>query len=162
MKMKKFLTLSALLSFSYFLLAQAPDVPKGNGKITGIVRDSTNSQAVEFANVALINPTTNKPVDGAVADEKGKFSIVKIPHGNYFVEISFIGYNTKRVPVKISEKKGDIELGFIMVSPSDKVLNEVVVQGQKNLIEEKVDRTVYNALERTIEPATCPTSPPTI
>ncbi|MFN7793387.1 MAG: TonB-dependent receptor plug domain-containing protein, partial [Cyclobacteriaceae bacterium] len=36
-------------------------------------------------------------------------------------------------------------MGFVTLSPSDKVLNEVVVQGQKNLIEEKVDRTIYNA-----------------
>jgi outer membrane receptor protein involved in Fe transport len=143
--MKKLFILSALVLSSYFLAAQTPAAPKGNGKVTGIVRDSTNSQPVEFANIALIDPSTNKPVNGAVADEKGKFSITKILNGNYFVDISFIGYHTKRLPIKITEKKGDIELGFIAVSPSDKVLNEVVVQGQKNLIEEKVDRTIYNA-----------------
>jgi hypothetical protein len=144
-KMKRLFTFSLTLFASYFLVAQTPVVPKGNGKIAGIVRDSTNSQPVEFANIALIDPATKKPINGAVADEKGKFAIVKIPNGNYFVEISFIGYNTKRVPVKIADKKADIELGFVIVSPSDKVLNEVVVQGQKNLIEEKVDRTVYHA-----------------
>jgi len=142
---KNFITVVSLILISYFSFAQAPEAPKGNGKITGIVRDSTNSQPVEFANVALIDPSTKKPINGAVADDKGKFSIVKIPTGNYIVEISFIGYNTKRIPVKIAEKRGDIELGFISVSSSDKVLNEVVVQGQKNLIEERVDRTVYNA-----------------
>lgn len=143
--MKIIITLSILILSGYLLLAQDSTTPKGNGKITGIVRDSTNSQPVEFANVALIDPKTNKPVNGAVADEKGKFSITKIPNGNYFVDISFIGYDTKRIPIKIAEKKGEIELGFIIVSPSAKVLNEVVVQGQKNLIEEKVDRTIYNA-----------------
>ncbi len=143
--MKIIITFSILILSGYLLLAQDSTTPKGNGKITGIVRDSTNSQPVEFANVALIDPKTNKPVNGAVADEKGKFSIIKIPNGSYFVDISFIGYYTKRIAIKIAEKKGDIELGFVTVSPSDKVLNEVVVQGQKNLIEEKVDRTIYNA-----------------
>jgi outer membrane receptor for ferrienterochelin and colicin len=134
-----------LLTASYIAVAQSQETPKGNGKITGIVRDSTNSQPVEFANIALIDPKSNKPINGSVADDKGKFSIVKIPNGSYFVDISFIGYRTKRLPIKIAEKKGDIELGFVTLSPSDKVLNEVVVQGQKNLIEEKVDRTIYNA-----------------
>ncbi len=143
--MKTIFTFSILVLSGYLLVAQDSIIPKGNGKITGILRDSTNSQPVEFANVALIDPKTNKPVNGAVADEKGKFSITKIPNGNYFIDISFIGYDTKRIPVKIAEKKGEIELGFITVSPSAKVLNEVVVQGQKNLIEEKVDRTIYNA-----------------
>jgi outer membrane receptor protein involved in Fe transport len=143
--MKRLFTLLILFSSNHLLQAQDSTLPKGNGKITGIVRDSTNSQAVEFANVALIDPKTNKPVNGAVADEKGKFSITKIANGNYFVEISFIGYDTKRIAIKIAEKKGEIELGFVTVSPSAKLLNEVVVQGQKNLIEEKVDRTIYNA-----------------
>ncbi len=143
--MTKILSAIALLCISLFAFGQATEAPKGNGKISGIVRDSTNTQPVEFANVALIDPTTKKPINGAVADEKGKFQIIKVPIGNYIIEISFIGYSTKQIPVKISERKGDIELGFISVSPSDKVLNEVVVQGQKNLIEEKVDRTIYNA-----------------
>jgi len=143
--MKIRLSIGLLLFISHFLMAQSPDTPKGNGKVTGIVRDSTNTQPVEFANIALIDPKTNKPINGSVADDKGKFSIVKIPNGSYFVDISFIGYRTKRLPIKIAEKKGDIELGFVTLSPSDKVLNEVVVQGQKNLIEEKVDRTIYNA-----------------
>ncbi|MFN5431746.1 MAG: TonB-dependent receptor domain-containing protein [Cyclobacteriaceae bacterium] len=143
--MKIRISLGLLLFICHFLMAQSPETPKGNGKVTGIVRDSTNTQPVEFANVALIDPKTNKPINGSVADEKGKFSIVKIPNGSYFIDISFIGYRTKRLPIKIAEKKGDIELGFVTLSPSDKVLNEVVVQGQKNLIEEKVDRTIYNA-----------------
>ena len=143
--MRKILSVVTFLYISISALSQATEAPKGNGKISGIVRDSTNTQPVEFANVALIDPITKKPVNGAVADEKGKFQIVKIPAGNYIVEISFIGYSNKQIPVKISDRKGDIELGFISVSPSDKVLNEVVVQGQKNLIEEKVDRTIYNA-----------------
>ncbi|MFN7793388.1 MAG: carboxypeptidase regulatory-like domain-containing protein [Cyclobacteriaceae bacterium] len=85
-----------LLMASHLAFSQAPEAPKGNGKITGIVRDSTNTQPVEFANIALIDPKTNKPINGSVADEKGKFSIVKIPNGSYFVDISFIGYRTKR------------------------------------------------------------------
>jgi outer membrane receptor for ferrienterochelin and colicin len=143
--MKKIFAFSIVVFFAHFLLAQDVVSPKGNGKVTGIVRDSTSSQPVEFANIALLDPSTKKPVNGAVADEKGKFSVIKIPNGNYVVEISFIGYSTKRIPVKIGEKRGEVELGFVALSANDKVLNEVVVQGQKNLIEERVDRTIYNA-----------------
>lgn len=125
------------------LRAQAPVA--GNGKISGVVKDSANAQAVEFANVALIDPATKKPVNGAVADDKGKFTISKIATGNYIVEVSFIGYGTKRIPVSITDKRKDIELGNIAIASNDKVLKEVVIEGQKNLVEEKVDRTIYNA-----------------
>jgi outer membrane receptor protein involved in Fe transport len=143
--MKKLFILSILLLTNYLSPGQDATAAKGNGKIKGILRDSTNSQPVEFANIALIDPKTSKPVNGSVADDKGKFTISKITNGSYILEISFIGYATKRIPVTISEKKGDIELGFITVSPSDKILKEIEVQGQKNLIEERVDRTIYNA-----------------
>lgn len=141
--MKIFLTTSIFLVACSALFGQAPVT--GNGKIIGIVRDSTNAQPVEFANIALIDPVTKKPVNGAVADDKGKFAINKVATGNYVVEISFIGYGTKRIPVKITDKKKDIELGLVSIASDDKVLKEVVVQGQKNLVEEKVDRTIYNA-----------------
>ncbi|MFM7431612.1 MAG: carboxypeptidase-like regulatory domain-containing protein [Flammeovirgaceae bacterium] len=93
----------------------------------------------------MIDLATKKPENGAVADDKGKFTINKVATGNYVVEISFIGYGTKRIPVKITDKKKDVELGAVSINTDDKVLKEVVVEGQKNLVEEKLDRTIYNA-----------------
>ena len=47
--------------------------------------------------------------------------------------------------VAITEKKNTMDLGTLFLTSETKELDEVVVQGQRNLIEEKVDRTVYNA-----------------
>ena len=122
--------------------ASAVDV---NGKITGIVKDSITQAPVEFANVALMDIKTNKPVDGTVCDDKGKFSIHKIAQGDYTLVISFIGFKNSVIPVQISEAKDQIDLGTVTISPTSEILKEVVVQGQRSLIEEKVDRTIYNA-----------------
>jgi outer membrane receptor protein involved in Fe transport len=43
------------------------------------------------------------------------------------------------------EKNGEVNLGVIKLSTGAKILKEVVVEGQKDLIEERVDRTIYNA-----------------
>jgi outer membrane receptor protein involved in Fe transport len=118
----------------------------GNGKITGVVLDNSNQQPVEFATVALEDPQTKKPVNGTVADEKGKFVISKVANGTYRVVISFIGYeNIILENISITDKKNHIELGTQKLSATVKQLDEVVVEGQRNLVEEKVDRTVYNA-----------------
>lgn len=143
--MKKFLSLFALLSMGFSLLAQEAE-NKGNGKIVGSVMDTETSQPVEFANIALIDPNTQKPVDGAVADEKGKFLIQKVSAGTYSVAISFIGYETQTIEgIKVGDKRDEVNLGIIKLAGSTKILNEVVVEGQKQLIEERVDRTIYNA-----------------
>jgi outer membrane receptor protein involved in Fe transport len=127
------------------LLAQQPEVAKGNGKITGIVIDSLDNVPVQFATIALNNPETGKPIDGTIADEKGKFTLSKVPNGSFDVVISFVGYQTKTFPVTIAEKKDDINLGTIKFSFEAAFLKDVVVEGQRAIIEERVDRTVYNA-----------------
>lgn len=134
------------MSWGGFLLAQQPaTIQRGIGKVSGIVLDSVNNQAVEFATVAIIDPSTGKPFDGSVCDEKGKFSVTRLPNGNFKVSISFIGYTTKILAFRISERNPDFSLGTIKLSPATEILKEVVVSGQKAIIEERVDRTVYNA-----------------
>jgi outer membrane receptor protein involved in Fe transport len=145
--MKKLLLL-AVVVFSYGVtLAQAPaEQPKGNAKLIGAVIDGETNQPVEFANIALLNPDTQKPVDGTVCDDKGKFSLNKVPAGKYTVVVSFIGYESQSIEgVTIPDKREEINLGLIKLSTGAKVLNEVTVTGQKQLLEEKVDRLVYNA-----------------
>ena len=141
--MKNFLLILFLVCPFGFVQAQGV-ATKGNVKISGVVKDSLTNQAVEYANVALMDPATKKPVNGSVADDKGKFTITGVAPGTYSIEISFIGFETKRVEnLKITDK--NIDIGSYIISPSIETLKEVVVEGQRQLIEEKVDRTIYNA-----------------
>ncbi len=147
--MKKLFVLFIFLSCSIVTSAQVPSAvqsaPKGSAKISGVLLDSTTNKPVDFASIALINPSTNKPIDGTMADQVGKFSIPKVAAGNYKLVISFLGYESKSLLLHIKDKNDDQELGVIKLKPTEKVLQEVVVEGQRAFIEEKVDRTVYNA-----------------
>jgi outer membrane receptor protein involved in Fe transport len=164
--MKQIITLFALMSLSFSAISQIPGgfssfgaapkketvIPgtaqsgtKGSAKIIGFLLDSTDSKPVEFATLALINSKTNKPVDGTVADGVGKFTLNKVVIGSYKIVISFIGYETKTVLINISEKNDDHDLGVIKLQQSSKMLSEVTIEGQRALIEERVDRTIYNA-----------------
>ncbi|MFD1143652.1 TonB-dependent receptor domain-containing protein [Larkinella insperata] len=119
--------------------------PKGNAKITGIVLDSAQTKAVEFASIALYNQTTGNAVDGTVADEKGKFALTKLAAGQYRLLISFVGFRNKTIDNLTITNGQSLDLGVIKLSSSVKTLEEVTVVGQAALIEEKVDRLVYNA-----------------
>lgn len=137
-----FFTLSVL---SFTAMAQQPEAPKGNGKISGQVLDADSNQPVEFANIVLIDPATTKAVDGTVCDMEGKFTLAKLAEGTYTLTVTFIGYETKTIEGITVDKRGEVELPTVKLSTGAKVLNEVVVEGQRSLIEEKVDRTIYNA-----------------
>jgi outer membrane receptor for ferrienterochelin and colicin len=155
-------TLLLILGFTFTAMAQIPQgqgrpaqpggrpmtaqTPQGDGKISGLILDKDSQEPIPYATVALILPASDKPVDGTVADDKGKFQLKNIAAGTYKLTISFIGYEAFEMKeVEISEKDNNLDLGKLFLTSSTQQLEEVVVQAQRELIEEKVDRTVYNA-----------------
>ncbi|WP_230471129.1 TonB-dependent receptor domain-containing protein [Hymenobacter jejuensis] len=162
--MKKLLFLLTLAGSSQIAFAQMPQVgspagparpqmpagampaAEGSGRITGTVVDAGTQKPVPFATVALINAATGKPIDGTAADDDGKFTLTKVPAGTYKLQYSFIGYKTiEKEGIVVTEKGGAFPQGTIQLASTSQQLKEVVVQGQRALITEKVDRTVYNA-----------------
>ncbi len=133
--MKKLLLLTLLLGATGSLFAQKI-------KITGFVLDSTTNKPVEFATVALLKDNT--PIEGATADERGKFTLTKATKGNYQVKITFVGYRDKIIN-NIKTENEDLDLGVIKIGQAAQQLQEVTVVEQKALFEEKPDRLVYNA-----------------
>ena len=119
--------------------------PRGNGKIAGILFDSTTSKPVEFATIALLSVQTQKPVDGTTSDDRGQFSLTRIAPGEYTLRVSFLGYQDKDITGIKIERGTEINVGVVKLSPDVRTLAEVEVTGQRALIEEKVDRLVFNA-----------------
>ncbi len=125
--------------------ATAPAAPRtATGRVSGTVTDAANGQPVSYATVNVINPATNSPVNGGVAGDDGKF-VLPVPAGTYRVEISFIGYTTQVKNGVTVTAGGNLALGTVALAAAAQKLGEVVVTGKKPLIEERVDRTIYNA-----------------
>jgi len=118
---------------------------KGDGIISGIVKDSLNNTVVKFVTAIIRNKETGNKVYETISDEKGKFIFTKLPAGAFEVALSYVGYNPAIVSVSITENKKIVNLGTIFIGPRSEILKEVIINSRKNLIEEKVDRTVYNA-----------------
>ncbi|WP_207432005.1 TonB-dependent receptor domain-containing protein [Sabulibacter ruber] len=116
----------------------------GGVPVSGVVVDAVTKQPVDFATVAL-QDKAGKPVNGTSCDEKGKFTFPKVSSGEYNLAISFIGYKTKIQPVTVAAGSGAVQLGQIVLESDSKALEEVVVTGEKNLIQETDDGMVYNA-----------------
>ena len=119
---------------------------KGKGKISGGVVDSISKQSLEYVTIALFKKGKESPVDGSLTDSKGMFSLIEVKNGTYDLKISYLGYTTITIPnIVISDSLPERMLGKIIVSPEQKMLDEVVIVGQQSLIENKIDRLVYNA-----------------
>ncbi|MCC8408423.1 TonB-dependent receptor [Mucilaginibacter sp. UR6-1] len=116
------------------------------GRISGTVIDSLTKKPLDYATVSVYRSGGTAPMNGVLTDEKGNFKIDNIKPGAYKIGVSFIGYPTKFIdPVTTTLGKPDANMGQIVVAPSSKALNEVTVTGQAGLVENRIDKIVYNA-----------------
>jgi outer membrane cobalamin receptor len=116
------------------------------GRISGIIIDSLTLKPIDYATVSLARAGSTKTTNGSLTDEKGFFKIDKITAGSYRVTIAFLGYQTKIIDsVKTTLSKPDLNLGRILLTPNQNMLNEVVITGTTPIIENKIDKLVYNA-----------------
>lgn len=117
----------------------------GYGKFSGTVLDE-NNEPVPYSTISIISVADGKLVTGTITDEDGKWVIRNIAEGEFKVSLSFIGYEQlNKGPYKVTGKGESYDLGNIVLKASATELDQVVVEGQKELIEDKVDRIVYNA-----------------
>ena len=119
--------------------------PSVTGRITATIIDSLSKKPVDYASLSLVKVKTGKVVTGGVTDDKGKVVLSNIAADEYKLSIGFMGYKTKTVMVTTTPKKLDENLGTIVLSPTENRLEEVKIVGQQALIENKVDKLVYNA-----------------
>ncbi len=115
------------------------------GRITAVILDSVTNKPVDYATVSLIKTKDNKSVSGGLTDDKGKVVIQNIAPDQYKLSIGFMGYVTKTVLVKTTPERPDNNVGTILLTPTASNLKEVEISGQKAMVENKIDRMVYNA-----------------
>ena len=144
--------LLALLAVSQFATAQAI-----SGKVSGSVRDAATGETVPYATVVLFQKTPQaalakdstleawKQVNGALTDEDGSFKLKDIKPGNYRLDVSFVGYDKTSRSFETSGAKPDADLGEITLEVSSVMLDAVTVSEQKQVIEQHVDKLVFNA-----------------
>ncbi len=136
-----------LFTISYAISQTNPNSSsdKGGGEISGKVFDNSTKQPLQYTTIALTNKQTGKIVTGAEADAKGVFHISNIPFGIYRLDIQFIGYDKNTIDsININSYRRSITLGSIFLSSSTHNLQTVVVTADKPVVENKMDKIVYN------------------
>lgn len=110
--------------------------------IRGRIVDGNTSQPLDFVNVALLKEANAAPATGVISDEKGHFELPRVPNGKYMLRISFVGYNTIELPLKVSDK--ELDMGMIKLYEDSKRLSEVEVVGQGTQMRFEIDKKVFS------------------
>ena len=114
----------------------------GETEITGTVVETGSKQPVAFATILIGEKATQKGITGTTTLDNGSFSI-KTDAQDFFVEISFIGFEKKRFD-NLVPANGKIELGVIQLNQDAQQLSEVVVEGEVSRTQFKLDKRVFN------------------
>ncbi len=136
-----FILLLCFLCTSNFTFAQS------TGNINGNILDDTGEAAL-YANVILKSAQDSSMVKGAIATETGEFSMVSIPYGNYFLAVSYIGFDTYTSEV-FELNAPELNIPTVKLQAMSNELEEVTITAQRPLLEMKPDKMVFN-VEGTI------------
>lgn len=139
--------LSILFSLSSIALLDAQSLAneKALGEISGLVVGGSENDGVEFTTISLYNAENETLLDGTISDENGMFLFSGVKAGKYYIEVSFLGFAASKQEDILVTAGQRVDLGKIILTEDAQVLDEIMVTAQKSLIEEKVDRLVYNA-----------------
>ena len=113
--------------------------------IKGSVIDKETSEALLGANVQVLSLPDSVMVVGAIADDMGAFTLRDVKKANYALKISFMGYETKVLPLKLNERKNhQVDLGYLTLSTDSKMLKEAVVTTTVAKVQVSGDSIQYN------------------
>ncbi len=133
-----FITIVVVMYFSISSFALVPE----DYNIQGVVVDSVSGQPVSYVTVSIQN--TDGIVKQLACNEKGEFNVQVETPGSYDVIFHSVGYQVRKVEVKVNEETSEAKMGSIRLIPSNEEIAEVTVAVQKPLIRTEPDKIIYS------------------
>lgn len=106
--------------------------------VTGKITDPSNLP-LEFATVALKQGEAF--VSTVYSDEKGFYKIDAPLKGNFILTVYYVGFNTNEINLEINK---DTSVNITMSVSNASNLQEITIVNKKQVVEQKVDRLVFN------------------
>jgi outer membrane receptor protein involved in Fe transport len=111
-------------------------------EITGNLIENNTSQPIPYATVVVKDKITKQNITDIISDDNGKFMVLS-PTPNFYLEISFIGFETKTI-TEFKIQEGKTNLGALKLIPDNQKLDEIVVTAQTSKTTFKLDKRVFN------------------
>lgn len=136
------LVLVLLLILPLTLIAQRTKQPVGY-VITGQIVDADTNLPLEYATIALLNPSDSSILVGGISDGNGRFKL-KSPTSEVLVKTQFISYQNAYRKLAMDSKERVHDLGSILLKANTSQLEEVIVTGEQDNLQLALDKRIFN------------------
>jgi hypothetical protein len=112
--------------------------------VKGQLLDS-GSVGLPSATIMILQSKDSSLVNFGTSNTEGNFEIKNVTAGDYFLKVSYIGYQTLMKRFATQPGSSEVNLGKLSMSSQSKLLNEVTVKGEKQPVVVKKDTIEFNA-----------------
>lgn len=112
--------------------------------VKGQLLDS-GSVGLPSATIMILQSKDSSLVNFGTSNAEGFFEIRNVAAGDYFLKVSYIGYQTLVKRFATQPGSQEVNLGKLSMSSQSKLLNEVTVKGEKQPVVVKKDTIEFNA-----------------
>jgi outer membrane receptor protein involved in Fe transport len=128
--------------FFTFLISYSFGQNKGV-TISGLIKGKADLSALSYVNVVLKTEKDSAFVTGTVTNEEGRFTLSNIKPNNYYFEISFIGYATKKQSIYVGSLSDFLDIATIELEELITPLDEVVVSAKQDDVGSKMEKKTF-------------------
>lgn len=140
-----------LVIFTGFAFSQDGNFRREGGnmtafaKLSGTVKDPVSKEAIEFATVSVFRLPKDTLIGGVVTNAQGVFELEKLRPGKYKLSIAFMGYKTFTIDTLMLRAAEERNLGEILLPTNEKILKEVTIETEQDMVKNTIDKKVFNA-----------------
>lgn len=116
-----------------------------NITVTGTVTEADSNEPAIQATVQLLSLPDSAYVVGAATVDKGRFTLPKVPAGKYVLQVSYIGFKRKLVPLQLTASNLNRNVGVITMESDAVLLQEAVITAEAPPVTVRADTTEYAA-----------------
>ncbi|WP_177181267.1 outer membrane beta-barrel family protein [Parapedobacter koreensis] len=136
---RKSLSVTSLFLIVTFFTSMAQQPSSG---LKGKVVDSADNKALEYVTINIRTDST--AIRSILTDAMGKFEWTGLTPGKYMLTFVAVGYETKDLPIELTNNAPVLDLGDIPLAAGAEALDEVVVTATRPIVKQDIDRLTYD------------------
>lgn len=135
--------LISLALIIFFCLAASASWAQNAATVKGAVTHAATQKPLDYVSVVLLQLPDSAVVASEMTDPAGAYTFAQVKAGKYTVKALMVGFAPAQSMV-FEVKQQTVQVPEIAMQEKANALQEVMVKGQKPLLEQEADRVVMN------------------